>query len=118
VDRHVDRGAIRLNTLWHVGDHLLACVEALEREDIDAFAPDDLVGFLHAHGCGDLFPRWTDEQIATSVAEGKIPNLDHWREPLASGAIGLDSLMTLAGLHSFVADQRAMDDRVASVLAG
>ena len=32
--------------------------------------------------------------------------------------IGLDSLMNLAGLNSFRADQKAMDDRVAGVLAG
>jgi len=91
-------------------------VDALEGHDLDAFTPDDLVGFFHDRGCGDLFPRWTDEQVAASAAEGKIPSLATWRQALASKAIGLDSLMSLAGVNAFAADQRAMDLRVASLL--
>jgi transaldolase len=113
----VEPAVARLDTLWDVGDDLVACVGALEQEQLDGFTPDDLVAFLADHGCGDIFPRWSDEQVAASAEEGKIPKLDHWREPLASKAIGLDSLMNLAGLNSFAADQKAMDDRVGSVLA-
>ena len=112
----VDPRAARLETLWDVGDELVASVDALEGHDLDAFTPDDLVGFFHDRGCGDLFPRWTDEQVAASAAEGKIPSLATWRQALASKAIGLDSLMSLAGVNAFAADQRAMDLRVASLL--
>jgi transaldolase len=63
-----------------------------------------------------LFVRWTGEQVARSVEEGKIPKLDHWADVLADGSIGLDSLMNLAGLNSFRADQKKMDDRVRRVL--
>ena len=113
----LDPAAVGLDTLWNIGAPLVACVDALEQENLDSFTPDDLVAFFADHGCPLLFPRWTDAQVATSADEGKIPRLDHWREPLAAGAIGLDSLMNLAGLNSFTADQAAMDDRVASVLA-
>jgi transaldolase len=54
---------------------------------------------------------------ATSTKEGKIPKLENWKDALADRAIGLDSLMNLAGLNSFVADQKAMDERVREVLA-
>jgi len=112
----VDPVAVRLDTLWEVDDALVACLDALDAENLDAFSPDDLVRFFADHGCGDVLVPWTDDQIATSAAEGKIPKLDNWREALASKAVGLDSLMNLAGLNSFRADQKAMDDRVAGVL--
>ena len=41
-----------------------------------------------------------------------------WQDGLAAGEFGLDTLMNLAGLASFAADQAAMDERVAEVLAG
>jgi transaldolase len=113
----VDPEALRFDTLWGVEPVLVDCLEALERENLDAFTPDDLVDFLAKHGCPDLLVRWTPEEAATSAAEGKIPRLEHWREALASERIGLDTLMNLAGLTSFAADQKAMDEHVAQVLA-
>jgi len=77
---------------------------------------DELVDFFAAHGAGDLLAPWTDNEVAASAAEGKIPRLDNWRDSLESGRIGLDALMNLAGLNSFRADQKAMDDRVNTVL--
>ena len=112
----VDPSAIGFDTLWDVDDAVVACVDALENEDLDAMSPADLVSFFASHGCGDVLPAWSAEQIATSAAEGKIPKLDNWREALAGKAIGLDALMNLAGLLSFAADQKSMDDRVAGVL--
>ena len=88
----------------------------MERRDFDAFTPDDLTTFFAGHGCGDLFPRWADDQIAASAAEGKIPKLANWSAPLASGEVGLDALMNLAGLNSFSADQQSMDHRIARLL--
>lgn len=112
----VDAAAVGLPTLWDVTDRLVACMDALESEDVDAFTPGDLLTFFAAHGCGDVLVDWTDAQVAASAAEGKIPKLANWREPIADGAIGLDALMNLAGLNAFRADQKAMDDRVETVL--
>ena len=105
-----------LDTLWEVPDRLISYVDGLETENLDSFTPDDLVGFFHEHGCGDVMVRWTDEQIKTSMKEGKIPRLENWKESLNQKVIGLDSLMNLAGLCSFTADQKAMDERVKTVL--
>jgi len=117
VNPDVDIDAIRLNTLWDIDDALVACVDALEKENLDSFTPDDLVDFFGEHRCGDVMVRWSDSQIQTSTQEGKIPKLDNWRDALAGKSIGLDSLMNLAGLNSFTVDQKAMDDRVRQVLA-
>jgi transaldolase len=113
-----DPEAVRLGTLWEVDEQVVACVDALETEDLDSFTPDDLVGFFKEHGCGDVLVDWKHSQIATSAAEGKIPKLKNWQETLADKSIGLDSLMNLAGLNSFTTDQKAMDQRVRDVLAG
>ncbi len=107
----------RLETLWDVPAALVECVDNLLQENLDAFTPRDLVNFFSEHKCGDVLVDWTVEQKATSMAEGKIPRLATWREILDAGAAGLDSLMNLAGLMSFTADQEAMDRRVADVLS-
>jgi len=112
-----DSAAIRLETLWGIGEDLAACVDGLEAANLDAFAPADLVRFFADHGRGDVLVNWSADQVATSAAEGKIPRLANWREALAGKAIGLDSLMNLAGLTAFASDQKAMDARVAEVLA-
>jgi len=116
VNKDVDIDAAGLNTLWEVPDQLTACFDALENENIDSFTPNDLIDFFLRHGCGDMLIRWKREQIEASAAEGKIPKLDNWRDALAAKCIGLDSLMNLAGMCSFAADQKAMDDRVKEVL--
>ncbi len=118
INDSVDPQAVRLNTLWDVGDELVACVDILEKEDIDSFGPDDLIDFFKDHNCPDLLVRWSDSQIQTSIKEGKIPKLENWRDALAEKKVGLDSLMNLGGMNSFTADQAAMDGRVRSVLAG
>ncbi len=48
--------------------------------------------------------------------EGKIPRLSNWADALANRVIGLDSLMNLAGLNTFISDQKEMDDHVREVL--
>jgi len=112
----VDSGAVRLDTLWDIEAQLVACVDKLEKENLEAFTPDDLVEFMNRHGCGDLLVKWTPVERELSTREGKIPRLENWKDALAARRIGLDSLMNLAGLNSFVADQKAMDDRVLKVI--
>lgn len=116
IDPGVDSKKIRLDTLWDVGDDVVACMDELEGAGLDALDADDLVDFFHDHHCRDVFVRWTPEQVARSAEEGKIPKLDHWAGTLADGSIGLDSLMNLAGLNSFRADQKKMDDHVGQIL--
>jgi transaldolase len=105
-----------IDMFWEVPDGLIHCADKLEREDLDAYTPDKLIDFFHANGCGDMLVRWNKKQIQTSMNEGKIPHLDHWKDAILGKSIGMDSLMNLAGLCSFTVDQKAMDDRVTSVL--
>jgi transaldolase len=116
VNDDVDPARIGLDTLWHVEDELVACVDALEHENLDSFNGETLVDFFEAHGCSDILVRWSNAEIATSAEEGKVPRLDNWARQLADQSIGLDSLMNLAGLNSFIADQREMDRHVQEVL--
>jgi len=112
----VDQRAVGLHTLWDVDEQFIACADALSEEDLDTFTPGRLVDFFAEHGCGDAMVRWSDRQRRTSAEEGKIPRLDNWRQPLAEGRVGLDSLMNLAGWNSFDADQKEMDGRVRETL--
>ena len=116
IDRDPDPGNIGFDSLWHVNDEVVACLDALERQDVDAFDAEGLVDFFEAHDCHDLLVRWSNSEIATSAEEGKIPKLENWADRLADHSIGLDSLMNLAGRNSFIADQRQMDDHVRHVL--
>jgi transaldolase len=112
----VDPARLALDSLWHVEDELIACIDALERENLDVWDGETLVDFFEAHGCSDILVRWSNAQIATSAEEGKIPRLENWSRQLADRSIGLDSLMNLAGLNSFITDQREMDHHVQEVL--
>ena len=108
---------IALDTLWEIDTALVDAVEALRKQDLDVFTGQMLINFFKDHDCGDLLVSWSDSQIRTSAAEGKIPKVQNWKQALASKTIGLDSLMNLAGLNSFAADQKAMDTRIRQVLA-
>ena len=112
----VNPDTIRLNTLWDIENNLVTCVNELEKENLDAFTPDDLINFFKDHKCPDSLVRWSDSEIKTSTAEGKVPRLENWRDALADKSVGLDSLMNLAGLNSFATDQMAMDERIREVL--
>jgi transaldolase len=115
VKADVDPARIRLDTLWAIDEKLISCLDALEEEDLDAFDPKQLVVFFHTHGCPDLLVQWTKSQVVTSREEGKIPRLENWTNLLKEGRIGLDSLMNLAGLNSFTADQKEMDHHVCEI---
>jgi transaldolase len=106
----------RINTLWQVPDKLIKCIEKLELEDLDTFTSDDLLNFFTDNQCDDILGRWSDKEVELSMHEGKIPYIDNWKQALLDRSISLDSLMNLAGLCSFATDQRAMDNRVNSVL--
>ena len=109
--------SVGLDTLWDVPETLVKCVDQLEKENLDTYDAQRLRDFFADYRCANILVNWTDKQIAASRQEGKIPKLENWKQPLASKAVGLDSLMNLAGLNSFTADQEAMDNRILNVLA-
>ena len=103
-------------TLWAVPAGFKECVEALLKQDPDKLTPDALQSHFAGAGFGDLLPRWSDTDIRTISADGKIPVYRKWQARLQSGEIGLDALMNISALQSFVVDQQELDDRIRSVL--
>ena len=77
---------------------------------------DELIARAHEAGLGDMFPALTAHEEQMIVADGKIPVYEHWKERLNSGSIAPDTLLTLAGLASFTADQNALDERIGKII--
>lgn len=103
-------------SLWEIPMGFQRAVDALLARDLDALTPDDLVAHFERAGFGDLLPRWTTAELRDVAADGKIPSYERWKSALAGGSLGLDALMNVSGLMSFAADQKALDDRVMSLI--
>ena len=104
------------DTLWAVPAMFKECVEVLLKQDTDRLTPDALQSHFAVAGFGDFLPRWSDADIKTVTGDGKIPVCEKWQARLQSGEIGLDALMNISALQSFAVDQKALDDRIRSVL--
>lgn len=117
LSKGVSSEASGLNTLWDVSDELKAAMDELTAKDnLDEMRGDCLASFLKEKGLGDLFPEWTDQQIADISADGKIPNYKRWKDTLKQGTIGLDALFNASAWCSFAADQKKLDDRIRSFM--
>jgi transaldolase len=116
INQDVDQHAYRLNTLWDVSEPFVSCVDELANQELDNWSGSDVVSFFEEHGFGDVFPRFTEDELRRSREEGKIPRLESWKGSFTDGRVAVDSLMNLAGLNSFIADQEAMDGRIRDVL--
>ncbi len=103
-------------TLWSVPTTFQAAVEDLLRKNLDALTPDDLQAHFEKAGLFGFLPRWSASDIQTATKDGKIPVYATWKDRLASGKVGLDALMNLSALYSFATDQKALDDRIRSLL--
>jgi transaldolase len=103
-------------SLWTVPPKFKDAVEDLLRNNLDALKPDDLQTHFEKAGFGDFLPRWSAADIQTATKDGKIPVYATWKDRLASGRVGLDALMNLSALYSFATDQKALDDRIRSLL--
>jgi len=110
----VDAKAWALDSLWDVPYGLeRAALEIVSIPDLD---PAGLLKSLKDAGFGAVLPQWSKEDVAAATQDGKIPKLARWKDRLAKGEIGLDALMNLHGLQSFVIDQKAMDDRIRGLI--
>jgi transaldolase len=86
-----------------LGKKLPASGESLERSFRDA-------------GFEDVFPVLSDEDIKVLSADGKIPVSSRWADRIAEGKLAPDTLLNLAGLLSFTADQGKLDSRIESMI--
>ena len=102
--------------IWNVSDQELALAKSL-----DAKCPksgSELIDRVHAAGCGDLFPYLSDRDLQHIAEDGKIPKHERWASRIESGELAIDTLLNLAGLASFTADQKALDDRIRKIISG
>lgn len=70
----------------------------------------------HDEGCEDLFPYLTKEEKGFIASDGKIPVHSRWENKISEEKIAPDTLLTLAGLASFTADQKALDERIRGII--
>lgn len=106
----------RAETLWDVPQAFEHSVDSLLETDADEIEAEALRTHLARDGFWDLFPSWSDEDVRTAAADGKVPVFDKWQGRLARGEIGLDALMTLSAFYAFATDQKALDDRIRSLI--
>lgn len=104
------------STLWEVPETFRNCVAELLKRDIGQMSADDVQIYFADAGFADFLPRWSDHDIQTAAADGKIPVYEKWKARLARGEIGMDALMNLCAFYSFSTDQKALDDRVESLI--
>ena len=76
----------------------------------------ELIHIAHEEGCDDMFPILTKEEKGFIVSDGKIPLHSRWAKNISEGKIAPDTLLTLAGLASFSADQEALDQRIRGII--
>ncbi len=103
-----------LESFWTVDDRVLTLAEKLARE-----VPETGVGLIevaHNEGCGDMFPMLTREEKSVLASDGKIPVYERWELKIKEKLIAPDTLMNLAGLASFTSDQKALDERILSII--
>ena len=106
----VDPKDVRLETLWDI-----APAERKFLEKLNAKAPstgEELVQMANDAGVKDFFPGLSESDRAHIAKDGKIPKHETWRSRVRSGELAIDTLLNLAGLASFTADQKELDDRI------
>ena len=102
--------------LWDVNEQELALAK-----DLGENCPKDgteLIARVHEAGCGDLFPYLSDKDLEFIVSDGKIPKHERWAKRIEKGELAIDTLLNLAGIASFTADQAALDARIERIILG
>ncbi|MBL8898852.1 MAG: transaldolase family protein [Planctomycetes bacterium] len=112
----VDPRAEGLNALWEIDAATKSAVDACLAHGPERLDGQGLQDLFHRHGAGNLFPRYAAADLEAIARDGKLPKRERWKARLAQGEVGLDALLTTAGLLSFTADQAALDQRVASLI--
>ncbi|TAJ15345.1 transaldolase [Marinilabiliaceae bacterium JC017] len=114
LEKTVSPQQLGINKLWQVASHELDTAIAFNNklpktgEELEKYAND--------HGCRDLFPLLSQEDMITISNEGKIPIHNHWKEKISSGEMAIDTLLNLGGLTAFAKDQKAVDIRIKDIL--
>ena len=106
-DAHIEK-------FWSVSDKVLNLAERLASKVPATGA--ELIHIAYDEGCEDMFPSLTKEEKGFIASDGKIPVYSRWEKKIKEEKIAPDTLLTLAGLESFTADQKMLDDRIRSII--
>ncbi|MFV0593214.1 MAG: transaldolase family protein [Draconibacterium sp.] len=100
--------------LWEVSKQELTLAK-----ELDLNCPKDgseLIDRVHHAGCGDMFPYLSEKDLGFIASDGKIPKHVRWAPRIESGELAIDTLLNLAGLASFTADQAELDARIRKII--
>lgn len=115
LNDEVSASDLRIHTLWDVGEPDSRLVENITTDTPQT--AEELVIQAHDAGAGDLFPRFSTADLDQIASDGKIPKHEVWEDRVKSGDVAIDTLLNLAGLASFAADQKALDERIRRLMA-
>lgn len=111
----VDPEAVKIEKLWEVSEAERNLAQTLDKET--PASGKELEEAAHEMGCGDMFPRLSEKDMANITFDGKIPRFDRWSERIKNGEVAIDTLLNLAGLASFTKDQEALDNRIKGLIS-
>jgi transaldolase len=103
-----------IEKFWEVDDKVLHLAERLAAK-VPSSGPE-LIHIAHEEGCEDMFPYLTKEEKGFIASDGKIPVHSRWAKKISEGKIAPDTLLNLAGLASFSADQAMLDERIRNII--
>ena len=111
---HTDHESVNIDKLWDISENELNL--ALDLNSNLPGSANELVERALEYGCKDMFPVLTDDEKMTISRDGKIPVHSKWADRIAEGNIAIDTLLNLAGLASFTADQSELDKRIEGII--
>jgi transaldolase len=103
-----------IDKFWEISDNIINLADRLASKLPET--AKEIIQAAHEEGCEDMFPVLSREEKAVIASDGKIPVHSKWAEKIAQEKIAPDTLLTLAGLASFTADQTALDDRIRNII--
>jgi transaldolase len=103
-----------IEKFWEVDNKILKLSERLASRVPSRGS--DLIHIAYEEGCEDMFPVLSKEEKGFIASDGKIPVHSRWESKIREGKIAPDTLLTLAGLASFTADQQMLDQRIKSII--
>ncbi len=112
--RGIDPDEVRLDKLFEIHPEVEVFTQSIVEDP--PLTGDDLAARGRDLGCGDLFPELSDAEYEQIASDGKIPVHSRWRSRIRKNQLAVDTLLNLAGLATFAADQKALDDRIAKLI--
>ena len=112
----VDFERERVDRLWRIPTETKAGVHDLSTRSVGELTGDEVRSILADHGAGDVFAEFSTEDRERITADGKLPKYEPWADRVRAGKASWDGLLTEAALGSFTKDQKALDDRIRSLL--